>query len=64
MNSAYLTFSFADGKFTFDVKGKGHGVGMSQYGADYLARQGKSYEDILKYYYSDVAVATLEKTIG
>ena len=37
---------------------------MSQYGADYLARQGKSYEDILKYYYSDVAVAALEKTIG
>ena len=64
LNSAYFTFSFADGKFTFDVKGKGHGVGMSQYGADYLARQGKSYEDILKYYYSDVAVAALEKTIG
>ena len=42
LNSAYFTFSFADGKFTFDVKGKGHGVGMSQYGADYLARQGLS----------------------
>lgn len=62
LNSAYFTVSFADGKFTFDVKGKGHGVGMSQYGADYLARQGKSYEDILKYYYSDVAIAALEKT--
>lgn len=62
LNSAYFTVSFAEGKFTFDVKGKGHGVGMSQYGADYLARQGKSYEDILKYYYSDVTIAVLQKT--
>lgn len=61
LNSAYFTVSFADGKFTFDVKGKGHGVGMSQYGADYLARQGKSYEDILKYYYKDVAIAVLHQ---
>lgn len=61
LNSAYFTVSFAEGKFTFDVKGKGHGVGMSQYGADYLARQGKSYEDILKYYYSDVTIAVLQK---
>lgn len=42
--------------FTFSVKGYGHGVGMSQYGADHLARQGYTYEEILKYYYTDVVV--------
>lgn len=36
----------------------GHGVGMSQYGADYMARQGATYEEILTHYYKDV---TLEK---
>lgn len=60
LNSAYFTLSFQDGTFTFDTKGKGHGVGMSQYGADYLARQGKTYDEILKYYYSGVEIATLK----
>lgn len=36
--------------------GYGHGVGMSQCGADALARDGYGYEDILKYYYSGVEV--------
>lgn len=40
----------------FDVIGYGHGVGMSQYGANYLANQGKSYIDILKTYYSGVEI--------
>lgn len=59
LNSAYFTVSYADGTFIFDTKGKGHGVGMSQYGADYLARQGKTYDEILKYYYTDVEIATI-----
>ena len=40
----------------FDVKGFGHGVGMSQYGANYLASQGKGYEEILKTYYTGVEI--------
>lgn len=60
LNSAYFTVTYKDGKFLFDTKGKGHGVGMSQYGADYLARQGKTYDEILKYYYSGVEIATLK----
>ena len=35
----------------FVTKGYGHGVGMSQYGANKLAQNGKNYEEILKYYY-------------
>lgn len=41
---------------TFDVKGYGHGVGMSQYGANYLASQGKDYKEILKTYYTGVEI--------
>ena len=38
------------------TKGYGHGVGMSQYGANYLASIGYKYQDILKYYYKDVEI--------
>lgn len=36
--------------------GNGHMVGMSQYGADYMARQGAGYQEILRYYYKDVEI--------
>lgn len=39
---------------TFSVTGYGHGVGMSQYGANAMAKEGKSYEEILKWYYTGV----------
>ena len=42
---------------TFSVTGYGHGVGMSQYGANALAKQGKTYDEILKWYSTGVAVA-------
>ncbi len=42
---------------TFSVTGYGHGVGMSQYGANALAKEGKSYEEILKWYYTGIDVA-------
>ena len=38
------------------TKGYGHGVGMSQYGANYLANKGYNYQNILKYYYKDVEI--------
>jgi len=46
-----------DGSFQIKTKGYGHGVGMSQYGADYMARQGSDWEEILKHYYSGVEIA-------
>ena len=36
------------------VKGNGHGVGMSQYGADFMASNGSTYKEILQYYYKGV----------
>lgn len=51
-----------DGKnVVFDVVGYGHGVGLSQVGANYLAYQGFSAEEIIKYYYKDVDIVTLDR---
>lgn len=36
------------------TRGYGHGVGMSQYGANEMAKNGATYEEILKYYYKDI----------
>lgn len=58
LRSSNFKISFADNEFTFTVKGYGHGVGMSQTGADYMANQGSSYEEILLHYYNG---ATLQK---
>lgn len=54
LRSAHFTVEPGDGGFLFTCLGSGHGVGMSQYGADYLARQGFSWEEILTYYYKNV----------
>jgi stage II sporulation protein D len=39
------------------TKGDGHGVGMSQYGANGLAKEGKAYKQIIEYYYTGVQVS-------
>lgn len=48
-NSFSITKSGND--FIFTVHGRGHGVGMSQYSADYMARQGNTYKEILSHFY-------------
>lgn len=44
----------------FNVTGYGHGVGLSQVGSDYLAKEGMEYEEIIKYYYTGVEVIKLD----
>ncbi len=56
LRSPSFTVAYADGSFTFNVSGYGHCVGMSQYGADYMARQGSSYKEILEHYYKGARV--------
>ena len=56
INSASFDVYYADGVFTFTTYGWGHGVGMSQNGANILAKQGYTYEQILKYYYTGIDV--------
>lgn len=43
-------------RFIFTVRGNGHGVGMSQLGAQAMAENGDSYEDILEHYYTNVRI--------
>lgn len=56
LRSATFTVTYAEGMFTFAVRGYGHGVGMSQHGADYLARQGYTYRQILEHYYTGTKI--------
>lgn len=50
--SANFTVKADDKSITFTSNGSGHGVGMSQYGADGMAREGYDYKKILSHYYS------------
>lgn len=58
--SAYCSIDYDGATNTAAVTGGGfgHGIGMSQYGANAMAKAGMSYENILKFYYQDI---TLEK---
>lgn len=56
LRSCDFNIKYTAGSFIFEVYGYGHGVGMSQYGACQMAREGKTFEEILKHYYSNVAI--------
>lgn len=56
LRSANFTLEYKNDRFTFHVSGYGHCVGMSQYGADYMARQGSSWEEIVRHYYKGVDI--------
>jgi len=46
------------------TKGYGHGIGMSQYGANEMAKKGKNYQEIVKYYYQGVQIANTDQFIN
>ena len=56
LKSACFELSMLNDSITFNVHGSGHGVGMSQHGANIMANDGKGYIDILKWYYTGVDV--------
>lgn len=56
LKSTNFEIQKVDGKIKFVVKGYGHGVGMSQTGADSMAKQGSTYDEIIKHFYSDVEI--------
>lgn len=45
--------------YTFITKGNGHGVGMSQYGAQAMAKENKTYKDILNHYYKNIKIKSI-----
>lgn len=54
-SSCFTVVQSAD-TITFNVKGVGHGIGLSQHGANEMAKQGATYKEILGYYYTGIEV--------
>lgn len=59
LRSANFTIQFTKNEIIIDTRGYGHGVGMSQAGANGMAQDGATYDEILKHYYTGVEI---EKT--
>lgn len=57
LKSAKFNFEILENSVKFEVIGYGHGVGLSQCGSDFLAKQGMLYNEIIKYYYKDVEIS-------
>ena len=56
LRSANFKVTIENDNIIFEVTGYGHGVGMSQTGADSLAKQGKNYEEIIHHFYTNVKI--------
>ncbi len=56
LHSTNAEFAFSNGKVKVTCYGYGHGVGMSQVGANAMARRGADYVEILKHYYTGVEI--------
>lgn len=61
LKSNFFTIKESKGKVTITTKGYGHGVGMSQYGAHGMAKEGYKYDEILKHYYTGVEIKKIKK---
>ena len=59
LRSADFTIKQENNSYTITTKGYGHGVGMSQYGANGMAKENNKYNEILKYYYQNIEISTI-----
>ena len=57
--STKFTWRISGDKAIFTTRGFGHGVGLCQYGADGQARAGKSYREIIHFYYTGVEIVPI-----
>lgn len=62
LNSANFDLKFSDNEVIINCFGYGHGVGMSQWGANVMAKEGYKYEEILKHYFINTEVMDSYKT--
>lgn len=53
-----------DKGYTITTKGSGHGVGLSQYGANEMAKSGSNYREILLHYYSGAEIVTIDGNLS
>ncbi|MEG1869599.1 MAG: stage II sporulation protein D, partial [Oscillospiraceae bacterium] len=63
LRSSDFDISYSDTQFIFTVYGYGHGIGMSQYGAEHMALQGNSCEDILSHYFLGVNFVSIDNVL-
>ena len=63
LRSNDFTVTQKDDHFIFTTKGFGHGVGMSQYGANGMAEEGRSYEEIIQHYYQGVELQKINDAV-
>lgn len=61
LRSQNFTVSFQEDSFVFTVLGYGHGVGMSQTGAQYMAKQGATFQEILYWYYPGAQLTAVDE---
>lgn len=59
LRSTDFEFKVEKDNIIITTKGYGHGVGMSQYGANNMAKLGYTYEEILKYYYQNIEIKSI-----
>lgn len=57
LRSADFTVEYKDDTFIFTTRGYGHGVGMSQYGANHMAKEGMNWREIIEHYYNDCEIS-------
>ncbi len=60
LRSTNFTISYDKDKIVFTTKGYGHGAGMSQYGANFMAKENKNYKEILSHYYYGVEFISIK----
>ena len=60
LNSTNFQYTISNNEIIFESKGYGHGVGMSQWGANIMAKNGSEYNSILKHYYTGVELKELK----
>ena len=59
LRSTDFTIKQDNDNYIITTKGYGHGVGMSQYGANYLAKNNYNYQEILEYYYQNIEIVKI-----
>lgn len=61
LNSANFSLEFLNNQVVINCNGFGHGVGMSQWGANVIASEGKMCEEILKHYYTGIEIKNINE---
>ena len=59
LKSNYFEIIKNENNITINTKGYGHGVGMSQFGANEMAKEGSDYKKILKHYYEGTEISKI-----